>query len=162
MTDENKQPEGYDEVHGLDSLIQDAEQDEINQQRAEEAAAHEAAQPSDFELEKARMFAKQMNTVFLFAVDKAVCPSVSIHEHVEREDGEEAFLPLAQAMGGEIPPWLARLLADYAPYIGAGMYMGTTVFMARKLEREFQAEQEAKERAAKAKPVQPDTEPAAA
>ena len=126
------------EEFGLDDLIE-AEERESKEKLAEEE------KPDDDELEKARAFAEKINMVFLFGVNKAVCPSVeTIDDVIDREAGNEALLPLALSMGGTTPEWMIEFMAKYDPYIKAGVYMGMTVYTASKIEKALkeQAEKE--------------------
>lgn len=102
--------------------------EEYEHEQAEEAA--EAARPDPADLERARKLAEKMNGGFLWVVNRTQCPHVKIDEVVDRKQGDEAFIPLAEKWGGEVPPWLAVL----EPYIAAGVYMGTTIASARQAE----------------------------
>ncbi|NIB44720.1 hypothetical protein HBA55_34390 [Pseudomaricurvus alkylphenolicus] len=135
-----------DEPHGLDDLIQQEDAAEIQEQRDQEEAQAKAAQPSEMELERAKRLAEQMNGAFLFGVDKMICPSVDFLQVVDPEVGNEKLLPLALAMGGEVPAWIRALLDQYQPYIAAGLYMGTTIFTARKLEMVAREQAERREK----------------
>ena len=119
---------------GIDDLIE-AEETEKAQAQAE------AARPDDAELQKARLLAEKMNAGFLFGVNKLVCPSVDdLEQLIDREAGNDALLPLAMELGGEVPPWLVALQEKYGPWIGAGMYMGTTIYTLKKAEKQLQAD----------------------
>lgn len=131
---ENLDP-GTEEGHGLDDLISELDYSEAEQARADEQAQREAEQPSASEEERARAFAARMNMIFLSLVGKTVCPSVPVTEVVSFEKGAESLYPLALELGGDMPPWLAALLAQYGPYITAGIYMGTTIYTARAMEQ---------------------------
>lgn len=87
-------------------------------------------QPSDEEKKRAAVLAARINGGFLFLVSRTQCPHVDISELVDREQGDSAFLPLAEKWGGEVPPWFAA----FEPYIAAGIYMGTTIVTARQVE----------------------------
>lgn len=135
MTEQAEAVEQY-EGETLEDLAQewDAEQAE---------AEAEASKPDPDEIEKARALAERMNGGFLWMVNRTQCPHVKIDEIVEREKGDDAFLPLAEKWGGEVPEWLQQ----FSPYIGAGVYMATTIITARQVERQIleQAEKQARE-----------------
>jgi hypothetical protein len=101
------------------------------------------SQPTADEVARAAALAARINSGFLWLVNRTQCPHVSIDEIVDRKAGNEAFLPLAEKWGGEVPPWLAAL----EPYIAAGVYMGTTIVTAKQVEAQIlaQAEKAAKE-----------------
>jgi len=100
-------------------------------------------QPTADEVAQAAALAARINSGFLWLVNRTQCPHVAIDEIVDRKAGNEAFLPLAEKWGGEVPPWLAAL----EPYIAAGVYMGTTIVTAKQVEAQIiaQAEKAAKE-----------------
>ena len=105
-------------------------------------------QPSAAEQIQAEALAARINGGFLWLVNRTQCPHVSIDEFVDRQAGNDAFLPLAEKWGGEVPPWMAAL----EPYIAAGVYMGTTIVTAKQkeaqvIEQARQAQQEKQERA---------------
>jgi len=100
---------------------------------AEQAEAEAAEnQPSKEDIEKARKLAEKMNAGFLWIVNRTQCPHVDISKIVEEEQGVDAFEPLAERWGGEVPEWLQQFI----PYIGAGVYMATTIVTARQVERQ--------------------------
>ncbi|MFL1484904.1 hypothetical protein [Marinobacter sp. LN3S78] len=139
MTDDvvEEQQEGA----GLDDMIQEYE--------AEQAEAEaEAKQPDPEEQERARKLAEKMNNGFLWAVRATQCPHVEIDKVVDREAGNEAFVPLAERWGGEVPEWIQALLDQYQPYIAAGWYMGSAIYKARQAEAEVLAYLEAQRRKA--------------
>ena len=111
------------EETGLDDLIEEWEAE----QGEKEAEANKAS-PED--LEKARKLAEKMNGGFLWMVNRTQCPHVQLDQVIDREQGDEAFLPLAEKFGGEVPPWLAQ----FEPYIAAGIYMGSVIITARAAE----------------------------
>lgn len=118
------QNENHDlEEPGLDDLINEWEDDQ-----AEAEAEANKATPED--LEKARKLAEKMNGGFLWMVNRTQCPHVQLDQVIDREQGDEAFLPLAEKFGGEVPPWLAQ----FEPYIAAGIYMGSVIITARAAE----------------------------
>lgn len=152
MTNEAAEVDG----EGLDEMIRDYE--------AEQAEAEaEANQPDPEEEERARKLAEKINSGFLKAVKFTQAPHVDIEQIVDREKGNEAFLPLAQEFGGEVPPWLAAMIEKYDPYIKAGWYMGTTIYAARKAEAqvleylERQRRQQQQEGAANGQESEPGT-----
>lgn len=108
--------------------------DDLEQEwQAEQAEAEtEASRVTPEEAEKARKLAEQMNSSFLWIVNRTQCPHVDIDQIVEREKGVDAFEPLAEKWGGEVPEWLLQ----FQPYIGAGVYMATTIVTARQIERQ--------------------------
>ena len=120
--------------------LDDLEQ-EWNQTQAEEEA--EANQPSPEEEKRARELAERMNAGFLWIVNRTQCPHVEIDKIVKRAKGDEAFEPLAEKWGGEVPAWVQQ----FSPYIGAGVYMATTIITARQVERQIveEAERQAKQ-----------------
>jgi hypothetical protein len=87
-------------------------------------------QPSKAEQQQAEALAARINTGFLWLVNRTQCPHVHIDDIVNREAGNDAFLPLAEKWGGEVPPWMAAL----EPYIAAGVYMGSTIVTAKQVE----------------------------
>lgn len=99
-------------------------------EQAEQQA--EENQPSREEIERARKLAEKMNGGFLWVVNRTQCPHVDIDQIVNREAGNEAFEPLAERWGGEVPAWLQQ----FEPYIAAGVYMATTIATARQVERQ--------------------------
>lgn len=125
------------EEPGLDDLINEWEDDQ-----AEAEAEANKATPED--LEKARKLAEKINGGFLWAVNKTQSPSVDLckltdqegNPLIDQEKGTEAFLPLAEKFGGEVPPWLAQ----FEPYIKAGMYMGGVIITARQVEAQVAAQ----------------------
>lgn len=139
--------DNQEEAHGLDELIQEEEGNLEQEAAKREAAEEKAKQLTQAQIEKAKVLAARMNGVFLFAVDKAVCPSVPVSDIVDRAKGDAALLPLAMSWGGEMPDWLERFLEQYQPYIAAGVYMGTTIYTARRVEIAIrqQAEDQAKQ-----------------
>lgn len=108
--------------------------DDLEQEWQAEQAETEATenQPSKEEIERARKLAEKMNDGFLWLVNRTQCPHVNIDQVIEREKGVEAFEPLAERWGGEVPEWLQQ----FSPYIGAGVYMATTIVTARQVERQ--------------------------
>lgn len=115
------------DVESEGETLEDLEQ-EWSATQAE--AEYQANQPDPDEVERARKLAEKMNASFLWAVNRTQCPHVAIDELVDREKGNEAFEPLAEKWGGEVPPWLEAM----QPYIAAGVYMGTTIITARQAE----------------------------
>jgi hypothetical protein len=108
---------------GLDELMEQYKEEQTEAERLEN-------QPDKAEIEQARKLAEKMNSSFLWVVNRTQCPHVAINELVEKEQGDEAFLGLAEKWGGEMPPWLEAL----QPYIAAGVYMGVTISTARAAE----------------------------
>lgn len=108
--------------------------DDLEQEwQKEQAEAYaEENEPSREELERARKLAEKMNAGFLWMVNRTQCPHVDIDQIVEAEKGIEAFEPLAEKWGGEVPAWVQQ----FSPYIGAGVYMATTIVTARQVERQ--------------------------
>ena len=108
--------------------------DDLEQEWREQQAEAEAkeSQPSKEDVERARALAEKMNDGFLWLVNRTQCPHVAIDEIVDRKKGVEAFEPLAERWGGEVPEWLQQ----FSPYIGAGVYMATTIITARQVERQ--------------------------
>lgn len=101
--------------------------------QAEQAEAEAAEnQPTREEIERARKLAEKMNEGFLWVVNRTQCPHVDIDQIVDRQKGADAFEPLAERWGGEVPEWLQQ----FSPYIGAGVYMATTIVTARQVERQ--------------------------
>jgi len=152
MTEENQNPEPQTvEGETLDDLAQEWEAEQADQEA-------EANQPDPEETRRAEALAKQINGSFLWIVNRTQCPHVNIEEIVKREQGDEAFLPLAEKWGGEVPPWMEAL----QPYLAAGVYMGTTIVTARQVERQIleqaerqKAEQEETEHGQESEPVTP-------
>lgn len=128
--------------------LDDLEQEwEASQAEAEA----EAARPDPDEIERAKKLAERMNAGFLWMVNRTQCPHVSIDEIVDRAKGDEAFEPLAERWGGEVPEWLAQ----FSPYIGAGVYMATTIVTARQVERQILEAAERQQREAGANGEEP-------
>ncbi len=123
-----------DEAHGLDDLIGDLETEEQTEQRQREKEAEQAEKLTAEQEAKVRAMAARLNGGFLFVVDKAVCPSVPVDKIADRDKGNEAFYPLAKELNGEMPQWMAEFIEKYNPYIKAGVYMGMTIYTARKCE----------------------------
>lgn len=121
--------------------LEDLEQEWQKTQAEEEAAENE---PSKEELKKARELAERMNEGFLWIVNRTQCPHIDINETVDKAKGNEAFEPLAEKWGGEVPAWVQQ----FSPYIGAGVYMATTIVKARQLERQVLEELALREREA--------------
>jgi hypothetical protein len=124
------------EEDGLDDLVQEWESEKAD-------AEAEASRPSAEEERRAKELAERMNAGFLWIVNRTQCPHVDIEEIVDREKGNEAFEPLAEKWGGEVPAWVQQ----FSPYIGAGVYMATTIVTARQIERQMVEEAERKEKA---------------
>lgn len=150
MSEETQNAEIY-EGETLDELEQ-----EWQEQKADQEA--EANQPDPEETQRAEALAEKINASFLWIVNRTQCPHVNIDEIVNREQGNEAFVPLAEKWGGEVPPWMEAL----QPYLAAGVYMGTTIVTARQVERQImeqaerqQAEQEEAEHGQESEPVTP-------
>lgn len=120
--------------------LDDLEQEWHQTQADAEAAENE---PSPEEEKRARELAERMNAGFLWIVNRTQCPHVNIEEIVDRQKGNEAFEPLAEKWGGEVPAWIQQ----FSPYIGAGVYMATTIITARQVERQIleEAAKQAKE-----------------
>ena len=137
MADEDLEAVAHQEpdTEDLDELIDQAQAEEQAEQDAAEAL-------SEAEKERARELARKINDGFLWVVDRTQCPSASIDELTDREQGVEALTPLAEEWGGEIPDWLRALLDKYDPYIKAGWYMGMTIYTARAVERQIQEQAE--------------------
>lgn len=114
--------------------------DELESEWQAEQASQEAEanQPDPEEIRQAEELAKRINGGFLWIVNRTQCPHVDINEIVDRAQGDEAFLPLAEKWGGEVPEWLQAL----QPYIAAGVYMGSTIITARQIERQIIEEAE--------------------
>jgi hypothetical protein len=108
-------------------------------QSGQEQAEALENQPTPDEAAAAAALAARINGGFLWLVNRTQCPHVDIDELVNREKGNEAFLPLAEKWGGEVPPWLAVL----EPYIAAGVYMGTTIVTAKQVEAQIVAQAKA-------------------
>lgn len=113
--------------------------DDLEQEWKQEQADTEAEenQPSREEIERARKLAEKMNAGFLWMVNRTQCPHVDINKIVDQQKGVEAFEPLAERWGGEVPEWLQQ----FSPYIGAGIYMATTIVTARQVEAQILADQ---------------------
>lgn len=113
--------------------------DDLEQEWKQEQADTEAEenQPSREEIERARQLAEKMNAGFLWMVNRTQCPHVEISKIVDEQKGVEAFEPLAERWGGEVPEWLQQ----FSPYIGAGIYMATTIVTARQVEAQILADQ---------------------
>lgn len=130
--EKNEQTEEF----SLSDLKEEEERLEAEQEALEN-------QPDQSEIERARAFAEKLNTGFLFGVNRLVCPSVvDIDEVVDREAGNEALLPLAMELGGDVPPWVLAFQEKYGPWIKAGVYMGTTIYTLKKVEMMLQEEAE--------------------
>lgn len=108
---------------GLDDLIEEWESEQAD-------AEAEASRPKPEDVEKARRLAEKMNGGFLWVVNRTQCPHVELRQLVDPDQGAEAFIPLAEKFGGEVPPWLAQ----FEPYITAGVYMGSVIITARAAE----------------------------
>lgn len=122
--------------------LDDLEQ-EWQAEQAESEAEENRLDPE--EQEKARKLAEKMNAGFLWIVNRTQCPHVNIEEIVERAKGDEAFEPLAERWGGEVPEWVQQ----FSPYIGAGVYMATTIVTARQVERQILEEAERQQKQAR-------------
>ena len=153
MTNEAAEVDG----EGLDEMIRDYE--------AEQAEAEaEANQPDPEDTERARKMAEKMNAGFLWAVKATQCPHVDIDQVIDREAGNEAFIPLAERWGGEVPEWVQAMMDQYHPYIAAGWYMGTAIIKARQAEAaviahmERQRQQQQQEGAANGQESEPGTD----
>ena len=142
-----------------DAIYEGETLDELEQewQAEQESQQAEANRPDPEELRQAEQLAKRINAGFLWAVNRTQCPHVNIDEIVNREQGDEAFIPLAEKWGGEVPEWVQAL----QPYIAAGVYMGSTIITARQIERQIIEEAErqkaAKEDATSGKESEPVT-----
>ena len=110
--------------------LDDLEQEWQSAQAEEEARENE---PTPEERRKAEELAERMNAGFLWIVNRTQCPHVDINEIVDAQKGNEAFEPLAEKWGGEVPAWVQQ----FSPYIGAGVYMATTIITARQVERQI-------------------------
>jgi hypothetical protein len=116
-----------------------------NEWQAEQKTAEDlASAPDAAEKAEAEALAARINAGFLWMVNRTQCPHIEIENVVDRAKGDEAFLPLAEKWGGEVPEWLMAL----QPYIGAGVYMGTTIITARQIERQIIEEAERQKAAA--------------
>lgn len=113
-------------------------------QKEQAEAEAETEKLSAGEKEAVERLAKKMNAGFLWIVNRTQCPHVNIEEIVERAKGDEAFEPLAEKWGGEVPAWVQQ----FSPYIGAGVYMATTIVTARQVERQIVEEAEKKRKEA--------------
>lgn len=139
MSDDAAVPVEEQEGAGLDDMIQEWEQQEAE-------AEAEASKLDPEQQERARKLAEKINGGFLKVVKYTQAPHVELEQIIDREKGNEAFLPLAEEFGGEVPPWLAAMLEKYDPYIKAGWYMGTTIYAARKAEAQVVEYLEKKQR----------------
>lgn len=111
------------EDHGLGPFIEEFEAQEAEQARID-------AEPDAAEAARAAKLAEKMNGSFLWLVNRTQCPHVALKEMVSQEEGEAAFLGLAEKWGGEVPAWMEAV----QPYIAAGVYMGVTIAVARDAE----------------------------
>lgn len=107
----------------LDSMLDEWEADQAE-------AEAEANRPDPEELEKARRLAEKMNSGFLWMVHKTQAPHVDLKQVIDQQEGVEAFTPIAEKWGGEVPAWIVQ----FQPYIGAGLYIGTAIAQARAAE----------------------------
>ena len=114
--------------------------EDLEQEWQAEQAEQEQADPA--EAARARELAEKMNAGFLWVVNRTQCPHVNIDEIVNREAGADAFEPLAEKWGGEVPAWVQQ----FSPYISAGVYMATTIATARQIERQVMEEHERKQK----------------
>lgn len=144
MIDDKDLPggESEDEAHGLDPMIEVAGDEEKAEAKAKQKAEEAKNQLSLEDMEKAKETAATLNRFFLLGVDKLVCPSVSVYDVVDPEEGNHALLPLALAMGGDFPPWLKTLISEWAPYAGAGYYIYAAIAGARAAEMAHRQENE--------------------
>lgn len=123
MIEAPKNAEEQQDGPGLDEMLGEWE--------AEQAEAEELEnQPDPSEVERAKELAEKMNTGFLWIVNRTQCPHVRIDQVIDPDQGAEAFQPLAERFGGEVPPWLLQ----FQPYIAAGVYMGQVIITARQAE----------------------------
>ena len=122
--------EAAEASHHEGETLDDLEQ-EWQAEKADAEAEENRLNPE--EQEQARKLAEKMNAGFLWMVNRTQCPHVNIDEIVERSKGDEAFEPLAEKWGGEVPEWVQQ----FSPYIGAAIYMGTTIVTARQVERQI-------------------------
>lgn len=123
MTETAATIEQHQDGPGLDEMY--------SEWQAEQAEAEELEnQPDPSEVERAKALAEKMNGGFLWIVNRTQCPHVRIDQLIDPEQGAEAFQPLAERFGGEVPPWLEQ----FQPYIAAGVYMGQVIITARQAE----------------------------
>lgn len=106
--------------------------DDLEQEWQAEQAEAEAAEnePTAEEKRKAKQLAEDMNNGFLWGVQNFLCPHVDLDQVIKREKGNQAFEPLAEKFGGEVPEWIK----PFKPYFAAGIYMGMTIREARRYE----------------------------
>lgn len=123
--------EAAETLDQLDGETLDDLEQEWQAEQSEAAAAED--QPSPDDIEAARRLAEKMNDGFLWVVNRTQCPHVQIDQIVDRQKGVDAFEPLAERWGGEVPEWVQQFM----PYIGAGVYMATTIVTARQVERQI-------------------------
>lgn len=122
--------------------LDDLEQEWSASQAEAEAAANE---PTAEEKRKAKEMAENMNDAFLWGVQNFMAPHVDLDQVINRKKGNQAFEPLAEKFGGEVPEWIK----PFKPYFAAGVYMGMTIREARRYEAmaveqlQQQAQQEA-------------------
>ena len=134
--------EAAEKIEHEGETLDDLEQEWQAEQAEAEALENE---PTAEERRKAEELAKKMNAGFLWLVNRTQCPHVEIDEIVDRAKGDEAFEPLAEKWGGEVPAWVQQ----FSPYIGAGVYMATTIITARQVERQILEEAERQQKQAR-------------
>ncbi len=134
--------EAAEKIEHEGETLDDLEQEWQAEQAEAEAIENE---PTAEERRKAEELAKRMNAGFLWLVNRTQCPHVEIDKIVDRAKGDEAFEPLAEKWGGEVPAWVQQ----FSPYIGAGVYMATTIITARQVERQILEEAERQQKQAR-------------
>lgn len=132
---EDTETEHEPDEFGLDDDI--AQEAGLIQEEKDKSAKYTPEQ-----IENARVWASRINSGFVVAVDKFVCPSVELAEMVDVSQGVEALTPVVLELGGGDSAWLKKMESKYTPYIAAGMYLGTTIVIARGAEKAARAQQE--------------------
>ena len=91
---------------------------------------------------KNRKFAAGINGTFWFAMGtRWLTPNAVAAMSKEHKDaGVDAFMPLAEKMDGEVPPWVMEMLEKYDWAIAAGMYLAPTVTALIDLEKQAKIE----------------------
>ncbi len=128
-----------DQEFTLDDMMGDLDQPTPEQakEQAKQTAAEQEARAA-----KNRAFAAGINQTFWFAMGtRWLTPNaVQAMPQEHKEAGVDAFLPLAEKMDGEVPPWVAEMLEKYDWAIAAGMYLAPTVTELINLEKQARLE----------------------
>lgn len=128
-----------DQEFTLDDMMGDLDQptpEQVKEQAKQSAAELEA------KAIKNRQFAAGINHTFWFAMGtRWLTPNaVKAMPQEHKDAGVDAFMPLAEKMDGEVPPWVMEMLEKYDWAIAAGMYLAPTVTALIDLEKQAKIE----------------------